>query len=207
MCVYEWGLVDMNGSDLRAWRRANGLRQSDLAGKLGVTQGAVSRWEAGLDEPSVTIMKRLQSIIRDHASHEISLHKFFVETSPAVGVLLDLDGMRLIATSAAHRRVWPDFQQHVGKSLQDDLVETSQKIALDSELRYAAAEGELVQVRGIATAHTHLSPGTEIHHSWQANVRKAGSATLIEILYGFDLDQHDDDIIITRISDIVPHWR
>jgi transcriptional regulator with XRE-family HTH domain len=49
---------DMEKSDfgrrLRELRRAAGLSQKELAGKLGVPQSAVSQWESGIHTPAVT---------------------------------------------------------------------------------------------------------------------------------------------------------
>ncbi len=41
---------------VRAARRAAGLTQTDLAKRVGSTQSAVSRWEAGRDDPRLTTL-------------------------------------------------------------------------------------------------------------------------------------------------------
>lgn len=193
----------MNGSGLRAWRRANGLRQIDLAEKLGVTQSAVSRWECGIDEPSPPVARRILAVVRDYSSNEIARERLFLERSPVIGVLLDLEGMRLIATSAAHRKIWPGFQSYIGKYLIEDLVGATKMLAFDETLHREAVEGELVQVRGRALEHTRLDPGTCIGHEWQANFRKAGNRTLIEVQYDFNPSNAFIEPAILRISDLI----
>lgn len=44
-------------------RRANFLTQRDLAGKLGVTQAAVARWEIGRYTPALRYRKALADIL------------------------------------------------------------------------------------------------------------------------------------------------
>ena len=44
---------------IRQARRAAGMTQEQLASALGVTQGAVAQWEAGLVHPSVKLLKPL----------------------------------------------------------------------------------------------------------------------------------------------------
>lgn len=41
---------------VRAARRSAGLTQNELAKRVGSTQSAVSRWEAGRDEPRLTTL-------------------------------------------------------------------------------------------------------------------------------------------------------
>lgn len=47
------------GEKLRAARKAAGLTQAQLAEKIGCTQRDISRWEAGLVEPGVLIVKKM----------------------------------------------------------------------------------------------------------------------------------------------------
>ncbi|HEX2154104.1 MAG TPA: helix-turn-helix transcriptional regulator [Acidimicrobiia bacterium] len=41
---------------IRRWRQTAGLTQAELAGGLGTTQSAVSRWENGHDEPRLATL-------------------------------------------------------------------------------------------------------------------------------------------------------
>ena len=42
--------------NIRALRREKGLTQEQLAGVLGVTTGAVYKWEAGLSQPELGML-------------------------------------------------------------------------------------------------------------------------------------------------------
>ena len=47
------------GEKLKAARKAAGLKQSELADMVGCTQKDISRWESGLHEPGVLIVKKM----------------------------------------------------------------------------------------------------------------------------------------------------
>jgi transcriptional regulator with XRE-family HTH domain len=47
------------GAGIRRARLARGLTQAELAASVGVTQGAVSSWEQGLESPSFTHILKL----------------------------------------------------------------------------------------------------------------------------------------------------
>jgi transcriptional regulator with XRE-family HTH domain len=53
----------MTGAEIRRARQAAGLRQLDVARKVGVTRSAVSRWERGLDEPSPDRLAALTALL------------------------------------------------------------------------------------------------------------------------------------------------
>jgi putative transcriptional regulator len=55
-------LRDVEAKELRAIRERMGLLQAQLADRLGVTQGALSRWESGsrrIPEPVARLLVRL----------------------------------------------------------------------------------------------------------------------------------------------------
>lgn len=53
----------MDGNDIRQSRRRLGLTQSQLAERLDVEQGTVSRWERGLERPRPVTQARLQTLL------------------------------------------------------------------------------------------------------------------------------------------------
>lgn len=63
----EKGRVQEAGGEIvnkiKQMREASGLSQRELAGKLGVTQGAVARWELGLADPTVLNLIALAQIL------------------------------------------------------------------------------------------------------------------------------------------------
>lgn len=51
------------GRSLKAHRKAVGLGQVELAGKLGTTQSTVSRWERGFALPDAEAIDRLTGVL------------------------------------------------------------------------------------------------------------------------------------------------
>lgn len=49
---------------LRYWRRARHMRQSDVAGILGVTRNTIARWEAGTSQPKAEQVADLVAIFQ-----------------------------------------------------------------------------------------------------------------------------------------------
>ena len=54
----------MTGSDLRAWRAAEGLTQVQAAARVGVSLQTWWRWEHGWCRPLPLQAKQLQAVIR-----------------------------------------------------------------------------------------------------------------------------------------------
>ncbi|HYD67007.1 helix-turn-helix transcriptional regulator [Azospirillum sp.] len=52
------------GSWLRAWRKAAGLRQEDLAAEIDVKQASISRWEKDVVQPNVEDLNRLYALFK-----------------------------------------------------------------------------------------------------------------------------------------------
>jgi len=64
---------------IKVLRRMHGLSQKELAARVGVTVGAVSKWERGLSMPDGTHLRKLAEIFN------IPVAEFFVESkSPAI---------------------------------------------------------------------------------------------------------------------------
>jgi len=56
--------MDTFGSRLRAARNAIGMTQQRLGDALGVSKGAVSRWESGIDQPQFALLPALRERLR-----------------------------------------------------------------------------------------------------------------------------------------------
>jgi len=48
---------------IRMARKQNALSQAELAAKVAVTQGTISNWEVGKQEPEPGILKKLQEVL------------------------------------------------------------------------------------------------------------------------------------------------
>jgi transcriptional regulator with XRE-family HTH domain len=68
--------VDDLGTRIRTWRKAAGIRSSQLAKACGVTPSAVSQWEGGETKPSATHLERIA------VACGVSLRIFFGELPP-----------------------------------------------------------------------------------------------------------------------------
>jgi len=55
------GSINPAAEMVRSARRAAGLSQAELARRIGTTQSAVSRWEAGHDEPRISRLGEILS--------------------------------------------------------------------------------------------------------------------------------------------------
>lgn len=72
------------GARIRAVRQANGLTQKQFAERFGVTQGAVSNWEKGVDRPGILPLAKLAGMtvneeLRDYFRQESRLGTY-IET-------------------------------------------------------------------------------------------------------------------------------
>ncbi|MCX4355697.1 MAG: helix-turn-helix domain-containing protein [Oscillospiraceae bacterium] len=54
--------LDTIGENIRAFRKQNGLTQEELAGRLGVTYQAVSKWEHGTTAPDISLLPGLAAV-------------------------------------------------------------------------------------------------------------------------------------------------
>jgi transcriptional regulator with XRE-family HTH domain len=69
----------MLSDKLKQLRKAQGLRQAELAKKLDVSQGAVAHWESGRNEPSIDDLRKLAKELKTDLS--------FLAGSPSSGLV------------------------------------------------------------------------------------------------------------------------
>ena len=53
----------MIGSNIRRLRKSRGIRQDELASRVGVSDAAVSSWEVGRTEPSISMIKKICTVL------------------------------------------------------------------------------------------------------------------------------------------------
>ncbi len=51
------------GKNIHTLRKQNGLTQEELAGKIGVTYQAVSKWENGTTAPDIALLPELAAVL------------------------------------------------------------------------------------------------------------------------------------------------
>lgn len=55
--------LDTIGENVRAFRKQNGFTQEELAGRLGVSYQAVSKWENGATAPDISLLPELAAVL------------------------------------------------------------------------------------------------------------------------------------------------
>jgi transcriptional regulator with XRE-family HTH domain len=182
---------------IRRWRRANGIKQSALAATLNVSQAAVSRWENGVDCPSMAVLRKITDLIADGIRDELATERRFIERLSSAEAIFDLDGIRLEATSAGLKRLWPNFSRLVGYRIADRLIAESRIVLDDSSLRRDILRGDVTIVSGITTRHTDLELDQAAKHRWISRIRIDGARAYARLVYepcDPDLPQGIEDV-------------
>lgn len=171
------------GRRLRTWRRQNDLKQAALAQTLGVSQAAVARWERGLDMPAPERLGRLRTLMAGATHDELALERLFVSRQSAIRGLYDLDGVRLVATSAGFRDLWPDFSTLMERPMADHLIGELGGMVHGGDLGHDLRKGTLALVSGISERHTDLEVDHAIRHRWHVCFRRYGARTVADVVY------------------------
>jgi len=185
MWIAEKGGADANhfGGRLRTWRRHNNLKQAALAQMLGVSQAAVARWERGLDMPGPERFARLRTLMSGAMRDEFALERLFVSRQSAIRALYDVDGVRLVATSAGFRHFWPDFSAFQDLPMADHMIGESRAMLRDGALGYHIRNGTLGLISGVSDRHTDMQVDTAVRHRWHVCFRRHGARTLADMVY------------------------
>jgi transcriptional regulator with XRE-family HTH domain len=95
------------GLQLRRFRRLRGMKQDHIADLLGVSQGLVSRWEAGLHTPSPGLCHRLETLLGSDAdpATDTALRRLIENATEPVHLICDASHV-LLAASPAREAEW-----------------------------------------------------------------------------------------------------
>jgi transcriptional regulator with XRE-family HTH domain len=154
------------GKKLRIWRRSNGIKQDVMAAALGVSQATVSRWEGGLDIPSIEISRRITDLIATRIRDELVIESRFVERLSSVQAIFDIDGIRLQAASSGCIRAWPLFSRLAGRAFESRMIGESRIILDDIETRSGVVKGDIAMIVGVSTQHLDLAGDVPFKHRW-----------------------------------------
>lgn len=168
---------------LKSWRRANGLKQGAVAAALGVSQAAVSRWESGVDLPSIALLHKITDMIAQGIHDDLAIDRMFIERLSSIEAIYDLDGVRIEATSAGMNSLWPDFSRLTHRRIENRMIGETRIVLDDQDLRRAIAQGEVALVSGISSRHTDFELDTAIKHRWVARIRHYGPRVLTTVVY------------------------
>ncbi|WP_299983069.1 helix-turn-helix domain-containing protein [uncultured Ruegeria sp.] len=119
------------GKRLRRLRRSVGLKQSALAGLLGVDQTTVSRWENGGQTPSVHVQQKVFSALGPSRVQDSALKRLVVNSAECLH-LVEEASHTCLAYSASRARDW--------KTSQHALLGVSLWQFATDEIRQAEAE-------------------------------------------------------------------
>jgi len=154
------------GGKIRLWRKSNGIKQNALASALGVSQATISRWEGGLDIPSIEISRRIMDLISTQIRDELAIESRFIERLSSVQAIFDLDGIRLEATSRGCADIWPLFSRLAGRSLEPRMIGETRIVLDDAEARRSVLKGDIAMIVGVSTRHLDVERDTPFKHRW-----------------------------------------
>jgi len=191
------------GAQLRTWRRANGIKQNVIAAALGVSQATISRWENGLDVPSLPILRRVTDLIATQIRDELAIETRFVENLSSVQAVFDIDGIRLVAASLGCSHAWPQFSRLKGRAFEGRMIGESRIIIDDAQTRREVVKGDIAMIIGVSTRHLDLEGDSPFKHRWISRFRLHGHRVLATLVYepcdpetptGIEQILHLDDI-------------
>jgi len=107
------------GQALRRFRRLNGIKQGDVAERLSVSQGSVSRWESGTQEPDAINRDRIAEIVAASptGAGDAAIKRLVSTSSLPVHLICDATH-RLLAASLTRAGFWNiDVALYLGSSL------------------------------------------------------------------------------------------
>lgn len=168
---------------LRNWRRATGLKQGSFAALLGVSQATVSRWENGVDEPSAAIYAKFRALVDEQSHTQQRTEERTVEKMPGLRALVDLDGMRLLATSPAFKAIWPEVVVAEGRCFADHLLGLVRDLYHDDALMKSIRSNEVAMISAVSDRQISGFGDNAFRHYWAASYRKVGTRHLAEISY------------------------
>lgn len=175
-------MTDSFGATLRAWRRANLLKQEVLAARLGVSQSAISNWERGHDTPSLAAMKRLRDLMASATRDDLAIERLAISRQRDVRFIADLDRVRLLAVSQGYRALWPSFSAELGRAFRDHLVGETRIFVEDPEIRAGVWSGDIVFASGVTDEHTDVPLDAAVRHRWLMTVRTFGPMVYADII-------------------------
>lgn len=170
-------------TDLKAWRKAIGLKQDALAHLLGVTQPAVSRWESGMDLPAPALLLRLRDMMCPSGPARRKIDAYVVNQHASLGAMFDLDGVKLLTTSQGLRRAWPKFSALPDLRLLDHLIGEAALMLHDNDIVREIKRGEIALVSAISDGHVSLPLDQAFRHRWHATFRSYGPMMVINMEY------------------------
>lgn len=121
------------GERIRKRREELGISQSELAKRIGVTQGSIGNYESGVSNPKMELMPKLFDALKTDANY------LFKESVQAQGFEFTYSEATMIRK---HRSL-----DAYGKKAVDDLLETEYERCMKIAVNAEEEEEELIEIR------------------------------------------------------------
>ncbi|MDQ0393669.1 transcriptional regulator with XRE-family HTH domain [Labrys monachus] len=154
-----------------------------MAGALGVSQATVSRWECGLDIPSIEISHRITDLIATQIRDELAIKSRFIERLSSVQAIFDLDGICLEATSQGCAQAWPLFSRLAGRFLEPRMIGETRIAIDDADTRKGIIKGDIAMIVGVSTRHLDSEIDSAFKHRWISRFWFHGYRVLATLAY------------------------
>lgn len=89
-------------SEIKRYRKRNGIKQEAFAEMMSVDQATVSRWENGRLEPSLMNQRLIHDLIYQGSRSDRALFSF-IEHMPCISAIFDEDGEAIVASRPAEK--------------------------------------------------------------------------------------------------------
>lgn len=167
---------------LRAWRRGNNLKQKSLANLLGVSQSAISHWEAGRDLPCPTAHAKLLDLMSAKTTSSVLSPDISIVTRQlGLRTFGSVDGIRLLAVSRAMRQIWPESDIHIGKNLAEYAINQLADIYFNGSLMSSIRSGDVALISGVSERDFVLPECIPHLCRWTYAFKKHGSDVFAEL--------------------------
>ncbi|WP_233352682.1 helix-turn-helix transcriptional regulator [Maricaulis alexandrii] len=104
---------------LRRYRLSHNIKQAALAEDLGVTQAMISRWEAGLVDPSAVMQARIRALLATEAAVPLVGWRAFVAQQPGLAAVVDRTGSLETVSQGMARLLEQPADQIEGKYIDE----------------------------------------------------------------------------------------
>jgi transcriptional regulator with XRE-family HTH domain len=167
-------------SQLKIWRRSRFVKQATLAGELGVSQTAISRWENGLDTPSPAKFAQLRAMMTK--PDPLELERAFIRRQRTIRALYDVDGARLVGYSQGFHSAWPKFCDSMGEVLEHRLIGEFASLFGDRSMRRSMLKGDIAMMSGVSLQHIDRVADQPFKHRWHASFKPIDSRIIMDVV-------------------------
>ena len=131
----------------------------------------------------MAVLRKITDLIANGIRDDLAIDRRFIERLSSIEAIFDLDGIRLEATSAGLKRLWPEFSLLSGQAIAHRMIGESRIVVDHSSLRTDIMRGDVAIVAGITTRHTDLELDTAAKHRWISRIRVHGSRAYTKMIY------------------------